>query len=76
MAQRTVKAHRRQAHTGREELIGKTATARTPLKPEGTVFYKGERWSAVSETGEIKAGEEVIIDRIDGLLLHVRKKNS
>ncbi len=76
MVQRTVKAHRRQAHTGREELIGKTAIARTPLKPEGTVFYKGERWNAVSESGDIKAGEEVVIDRIDGLLLHVRKISS
>jgi membrane-bound serine protease (ClpP class) len=75
MVQRTVKAHRRQAHTGREELIGKTAVARTPLKPEGTVFYKGERWNAIIENGEVKAGEEVVIDRVDGLQLYVKKKS-
>ena len=72
--QRAIKAHRKQASTGREELINKTATVKTPLNPEGIVFYKGERWTAVSESGEIKVGEEVIIKRIDGLTLYVIKK--
>jgi len=72
--QRTIKAHRKQASTGREELINKTATVKTPLNPEGIVFYKGERWTAVSESGEVKVGEEVIIKRIDGLTLYVIKK--
>jgi membrane-bound serine protease (ClpP class) len=71
---RAVKVHRKQASTGREELIGKTAVARTALKPEGMVFFKGERWEAVSETGRIEAGEEVLITRVDGLILHVTKK--
>ena len=71
---RAISAHRKQARTGREELIGKTAVVKVSLKPEGTVFFKGERWAAVSETGNIKTGEEVVIDSIDGLLLHVSKK--
>ena len=74
--QRTIKAHRKQASTGREELINKTATVKTPLNPEGIVFYKGERWTAVSESGEVQAGEEVIINRIDGLTLYVTKKKN
>lgn len=74
VAYRTVIAHRRQATTGREELIGKTATVRTPLEPEGTVFYQGELWTAVSETGRAKPGEEVIITKIDGLKLSVKRK--
>lgn len=71
---RTVHTYRKQAKTGREELVGKTATVKVALKPEGTVFYKGERWAAVSESGEIKPGDEVIINSIDGLVLHVTKK--
>jgi membrane-bound serine protease (ClpP class) len=71
---RVIRAHRRQATTGREELIGKTAVARTALKPEGSVFFKGERWLAVMEKGQAEPGEEVVITRVDGLKLHVTKK--
>ena len=55
-------------------LVGKTALVKVALKPEGTVFFKGERWKAVSEDTDIKTGEEVVIDRVDGLLLYVSKK--
>jgi membrane-bound ClpP family serine protease len=71
---RAISAHRKQARTGREELVGKTALVKVALKPEGTVFFKGERWAAISEGEEIKPGEEVIIDSVDGLLLHVSRK--
>jgi len=71
---RVVRAHRKQATTGREELVGKTAVARTALDPEGLVFFKGERWEAVSEAGKIEPGEEVIITKVDGLKLYVTKK--
>ena len=71
---RAISAHRKQAKTGREDLIGKTATVKIALKPEGTVFFKGERWNAVSEDDEIKPGEEVVINRVDGLTLYVNKK--
>lgn len=71
---RAISAHRRQARTGREELVGKTALVKVALKPEGTVFFKGERWRAVSGDANIKTGEEVIIDKVDGLLLHVSRK--
>jgi membrane-bound serine protease (ClpP class) len=72
--QRAISAHRRQAKTGREELIGKTASVKVALNPEGTVFFKGERWTAISEDGEIKPGEDVIINKVDGLVLYVSKK--
>lgn len=68
-------AHRRQPTTGQEELIGKTAVARTPLEPEGTVYFKGELWAALAEKDRIKPGEEVIITKVDGLKLYVIKKN-
>ncbi len=71
---RVIKAHRRQATTGREELAGKMATVKVALKPEGMVLFKGELWSAISESGRVEPGEEVIITKVDGLKLHVTKK--
>jgi membrane-bound serine protease (ClpP class) len=71
---RAIIAHRKKAKTGREDLIGKTATVKVALKPEGTVFLKGERWTAKSDGEEIKPGEEVIINQIDGLTLLVSRK--
>jgi membrane-bound serine protease (ClpP class) len=73
---RVIGAHRRQAYTGREELAGKTALAKTDLEPEGIVLFKGERWTAVAERGKVKAGDEVTITRVDGLRLYVTRKKS
>ena len=74
VVQRVVRSYRRQAATGREELMGKTAVVKVALNPEGTVMFKGERWTAVSEKGRVKPGEEVIITGVDGLTLRVIKK--
>ena len=71
---RAIHAHRKQASTGREELIGKRAVVKVALDPEGTIFYKGERWAAISDEGRLEPGEEVIITSVDGLTLHVTKK--
>ncbi len=72
---RVVAAHRRQAATGREELLGKTAIVRTALNPEGTVLHEGEIWTAVLDKGQAEPREEVIIKRFDGLKLYVSKKD-
>jgi membrane-bound ClpP family serine protease len=72
--QRVVRAHRRQASAGREELVGKTAEVEITLEPKGVVLVEGERWTAISEKGQVKPGEEVIITKVDGLKLWVTKK--
>jgi membrane-bound serine protease (ClpP class) len=72
--QRAIRAHRSQATTGKEELVGKTAKVKETLKPEGTIFFKGERWKATVEKGRVKSGEEVVITKVDGLKLWVTKK--
>ena len=74
VVQRVVRAHRRQASAGREELLGKTAEVEIALEPRGIVLVEGERWTAVSEKGRVKPGEEVIITKVDGLKLYVTKK--
>jgi len=74
VVQRVLQVYRRQARTGREELVGKTAMVKVALNPEGTVFYKGERWTAISEQERAEPGEEVIITKVDSLTLYVTKK--
>ena len=72
---RIVAAHKRQATTGREDLLGKTAVVRTPLEPEGKVLYEGEIWTAVLDQGRAEPKEEVTIKNFYGLKLYVVKKN-
>ena len=71
-----LRAHRKQAGTGREELIGKKAVVKETLDPEGTVFFKGELWAAITEKEQVEPGEEVIISGVDGLTLQVIKKEA
>ena len=73
--QRAIRAHRSQATTGREELVGKTAVVKVALEPEGTIFLHGERWKAIVDKGRVKPGEEVVITRVEGLTLYVAKKD-
>ncbi len=73
--ERAIKAHRRQTSAGKEDLIGKTAEVKTALSPKGTVFIQGEQWAAISETGQVKSGEEVTITKVDGLKLWVAKND-
>lgn len=69
-----IKTHHIQATTGWEELINKPAVVKVALSPEGMVLFRGERWTAVSEEGNIPVGEEVIIRKVDNLKLYVTRK--
>lgn len=68
-----IKGQKRAVTTGSEELIGKEATTRSDLQPEGTIFVAGELWKAVAVDSTIKAGERVIVTGIDGLKLKVKR---
>jgi membrane-bound serine protease (ClpP class) len=70
-----VRGQRRRKATGAEGMIGKTATAKTPLDPTGTVLTQGELWTAASEGGRVAPGEEVIITKVEELKLWVTKKS-
>ena len=69
-----VKTYKKHATTGKEDLIGNIALVKEVLAPEGTVLFQGELWAALSESGNIEIGEEVLISRVDGLKLIVTKK--
>ncbi len=65
--------HRKKPLTGKEGLIGKKGIAYTKIDKKGKVFVKGELWEAVSDT-VIEKDEEVIIEKVDGMRLKVKKE--
>jgi len=69
-----IRGQRRRKATGAEGMIGKTAIAKTPLDPTGTVLTHGELWTAASEGSRVAPGEEVIITKVEELKLWVAKK--
>jgi membrane-bound serine protease (ClpP class) len=68
-----VRALTRPPATGAEGLIGKTATARERLAPEGQVLISGEIWRAVAEGEPVESGAPVRVVGVDGLTLKVAK---
>ena len=69
-----INAHKRPAFTGAEEITGSTAVVKKILEPKGIVSFRGENWTATSESGTIEPDEEVLITRYDNLKLWVVKK--
>jgi membrane-bound serine protease (ClpP class) len=55
---------------GASALLGLTGVARTPLSPNGQVFVHGELWRAQADA-QVQAGEPVVVQSVEGLLLHV-----
>jgi membrane-bound serine protease (ClpP class) len=68
-----VRALGRPPSTGAEGLVGKTATVRERLGPEGQVMVSGEIWRAVAEGEPLEPGAQVRIVGVDGLTLRVAK---
>jgi membrane-bound serine protease (ClpP class) len=66
-------AQARRISFGAEALTGSGGVAVTDIAPEGLVQSSGERWSARSEAGPIRAGERVEIVGREGLCLLVRR---
>jgi membrane-bound serine protease (ClpP class) len=68
-----VRALGRPPSTGAEGLVGRTATVRERLGPEGQVMVSGEIWRAVAEGEPLEPGAQVRIVSVDGLTLKVAK---
>jgi membrane-bound serine protease (ClpP class) len=69
-----LRTYSRKVATGKEDLKGSIAVVREKLDPEGVVFVDGGLWNAVSQSGKIEAGQEVIIIEVNGLTLTVKNK--
>ncbi len=65
-----IKAYRRKPVTGAEGLVGIKGEAKTDIYEEGRVFVHGEIWQAWSDE-PIKAGEKIIVDKVENLKLKV-----
>ncbi len=71
-----LRAQRRPALLSSSRLLGEAGYARTALRqesPGGSVFVRGETWTAVSDDEAISPGEPVEVTDVEGLRLHVRK---
>jgi membrane-bound serine protease (ClpP class) len=61
--------------SGAEGLIGTTGVVKKTLDPVGNVYVHGELWAAVSDD-TIAEGESVVVEKVDGLKVKVRKANA
>jgi membrane-bound ClpP family serine protease len=70
-----LRARRRRAITGHEGLVGATGIVRRDVEPrrQGMVFVQGELWRATATAGRLTQGEQVIVERVEGLVLVVRR---
>ena len=67
---------RRRARTGAEGLVGRVGVVRSPPAPLGQVFVAGELWRAQPFLGEeeaLRAGDPIVVERVSGLTLAVRR---
>jgi membrane-bound ClpP family serine protease len=75
---KTLAASRRRARCGADELIGQVGVVRRPLDPLGHVVVDGELWRARRSWAEEDEpppaeGEPIVVDRVQGLTLSVRR---
>jgi membrane-bound serine protease (ClpP class) len=71
-----IQAHRSRPTTGAEGLIGLEGQVKGNIdNSDGSVFVHGEIWKAFSNE-VIKKGEKVLVEKVDGLKLKVKKKES
>jgi len=70
-----MRAMKKPVITGRESLEGKEGYVIARLAPTGIVQVAGEQWSAMLAPGEtpIKKGEKVIVEKVEGVRLVVRR---
>jgi len=71
----TTRALKKQATVGLPSMVGAKGKAADNLTPQGMVKIRGELWGAVSEEGNIAAGEGIIVTGENGLKLIVRKNS-
>lgn len=68
-----VKAQRLGPSAAESSLVGKEGTAMGRIGLTGTVQVSGELWSAEADEGEIEEGQKVVVVKVDGIKLRVRK---
>ena len=65
---------RKRSRTGVEALVGHVGVVRHELEPVGQVFIDGALWRARPCLNEdLRAGDQVVVERVQGLTLSVRR---
>jgi membrane-bound serine protease (ClpP class) len=70
------RARRGRPRSGPEALVGHVGVVRHELEPVGQVFIDGALWRARSsweEEGALREGDPVVVERVQGLTLSVRR---
>ena len=65
--------HLKKPVTGTEGMIGMTGVVMETLNPEGMVRIRGELWSAESTDNMVDRGEKIVVEKVNGLNLIVKK---
>jgi membrane-bound ClpP family serine protease len=74
IARAALTAARPRARTGAEALVGHVGVVRSTLAPVGQVFVDGALWRAKPCLAEdLDVGDQVVVDRVQGLVLSVRR---
>ncbi|HZA53226.1 MAG TPA: NfeD family protein [Candidatus Udaeobacter sp.] len=55
--------------------LGKTGTVLSPLRPAGIAEIEGERVDVVSDGGFVESGAPIVVSRVDGNRIVVRRHN-
>ena len=70
-------ARRRAVRNGPEGLVGRVGEVRAAPAPVGQVFLDGALWRARAwagdEPGSLRRGDPIVVERVDGLTLTVRR---
>jgi membrane-bound ClpP family serine protease len=73
VVRKTLSASRRRVSSGAESMVGRVGEARA----SGQVFLDGALWRARvwagDENGVLERGEPIVVERVDGLTLTVRR---
>jgi membrane-bound serine protease (ClpP class) len=74
---KSLDARQRRIASGREALSGRTGVVRSWTGDGGQVFVDGALWrarcSAIEDNAELDAGDSVVVERVSGLTLAVRR---
>jgi membrane-bound serine protease (ClpP class) len=74
---RLMRSLRGRPRTGREALVGHIGVVRSNSGPAAHVFLNGSLWRAepspLHEEAELRDGDRVVVERVSGLTLRVRK---
>jgi len=76
-ARKALLASRRRVRSGTEGLIGRVGEVRATPAPLGQVFLDGALWRArvwsLDEDAALQRGDPIVVERVDGLTLTVRR---